>query len=109
MKALITGVTGAGWLYLAELLEKGYGFGIRGGLQASSTYRVDHLYQDPHEKDVRFFIHMEPHRLLEHHRIIRTWADEIYNPGAQSHVQVSFEPGVPAQSDAMGTLRILER
>ena len=112
-KALITGITGQDGSYLAEfLLGKGYTVhGIKRRSSSFNTYRVDHLYQDPHEKDVRFFMHYGD--LTDATNIIRiiqdVEPDEIYNLGAQSHVQVSFEtPEYTAQSDAIGTLRILE-
>ncbi len=112
-KALITGITGQDGSYLAEfLLNKGYVVhGIKRRSSSFNTYRVDHLYQDPHEKDVRFFMHYGD--LTDATNIIRiiqdVEPDEIYNLGAQSHVQVSFEtPEYTAQSDALGTLRILE-
>ncbi|HQJ09148.1 MAG TPA: GDP-mannose 4,6-dehydratase [Deltaproteobacteria bacterium] len=112
-KALITGITGQDGSYLAEfLLSKGYiVHGIKRRSSSFNTYRVDHLYQDPHEKDVRFFMHYGD--LTDSTNIIRiiqdVEPDEIYNLGAQSHVQVSFEtPEYTAQSDAIGTLRILE-
>ncbi|HOO47367.1 MAG TPA: GDP-mannose 4,6-dehydratase [Deltaproteobacteria bacterium] len=112
-KALITGITGQDGAYLAEfLLEKGYTVhGIKRRSSSFNTYRVDHLYQDPHEEDVRFFMHYGD--LTDSTNIIRIIRDvqpqEIYNLGAQSHVQVSFEtPEYTAQADALGTLRILE-
>ena len=112
-KALITGITGQDGAYLAELLlRKGYiVHGIKRRSSSFNTYRVDHLYQDPHENDVRFFMHYGD--LTDSTNIIRiiqdVEPDEIYNLGAQSHVQVSFEtPEYTAQSDAIGTLRILE-
>lgn len=112
-KALITGITGQDGAYLADLLlDKGYTVhGIKRRSSSFNTYRVDHLYQDPHEKDVRFFMHYGD--LTDATNIIRiiqdVEPDEIYNLGAQSHVQVSFEtPEYTAQSDALGTLRILE-
>jgi len=112
-KALITGITGQDGAYLAEfLLGKGYEVhGIKRRSSSFNTYRVDHLYQDPHEQDVRFFLHYGD--LTDATNIIRivqdVCPDEIYNLGAQSHVQVSFEtPEYTAQSDALGTLRILE-
>lgn len=112
-RALITGVTGQDGSYLAELLlEKGYE--VHGVIRRSSTFntsRIEHLYKDPHEKNVRFHLHygditdgvgisnlvrdLEPH--------------EIYNLAAQSHVKVSFEmPDFTAQVDAVGTIRLLE-
>ncbi len=112
-KALITGITGQDGAYLAEfLLEKGYTVhGIKRRSSSFNTYRVDHLYQDPHEKDVRFLMHYGD--LTDSTNIIRiiqnVEPDEIYNLGAQSHVQVSFEtPEYTAQADALGTLRVLE-
>jgi len=112
-KALITGITGQDGAYLAEfLLEKGYiVHGIKRRSSSFNTYRVDHLYQDPHEKDVRFLMHYGD--LTDSTNIIRiiqnVEPDEIYNLGAQSHVQVSFEtPEYTAQADALGTLRVLE-
>lgn len=112
-KALITGVTGQDGAYLAEfLLGKGYMVhGIKRRSSSFNTYRVDHLYQDPHEKDVRFIMHYGD--LTDSTNIIRiiqdVEPDEIYNLGAQSHVQVSFEtPEYTAQADAVGTLRVLE-
>jgi GDPmannose 4,6-dehydratase len=112
-KALITGVTGQDGAYLAEfLLGKGYMVhGIKRRSSSFNSYRVDHLYKDPHEEDVRFFMHYGD--LTDSTNIIRiiqdVEPDEIYNLGAQSHVQVSFEtPEYTAQSDALGTLRVLE-
>lgn len=112
-KALITGITGQDGAYLAEfLLEKGYEVhGIKRRSSSFNTYRVDHLYQDPHEQDVRFFLHYGD--LTDATNIIRiiqdVCPDEIYNLGAQSHVQVSFEtPEYTAQADALGAMRILE-
>ncbi|NLW69172.1 MAG: GDP-mannose 4,6-dehydratase, partial [Bacteriovoracaceae bacterium] len=112
-RALITGITGQDGAYLAEfLLDKGYEVhGIKRRSSSFNTYRVDHLYQDPHEKDVRFRMHYGD--LTDSTNIIRiiqaVEPDEIYNLGAQSHVQVSFEtPEYTAQADAVGTLRILE-
>ena len=112
-KALITGITGQDGSYLAEfLLAKGYEVhGIKRRSSSFNTARVDHLYHDPHEKDVRFFMHYGD--LTDSTNVIRiiqqVQPDEIYNLGAQSHVQVSFEtPEYTAQSDAVGTLRVLE-
>ena len=112
-KALITGITGQDGAYLAEfLLNKGYlVHGIKRRSSSFNTYRVDHLYQDPHEKDVRFLMHYGD--LTDSTNIIRiiqdVEPDEIYNLGAQSHVQVSFEtPEYTAQADALGALRVLE-
>jgi GDPmannose 4,6-dehydratase len=112
-KALITGITGQDGAYLAEfLLAKGYEVhGVKRRSSSFNTYRVDHLYQDPHEEDVRFRMHYGD--LTDSTNIIRiiqsVEPDEIYNLGAQSHVQVSFEtPEYTAQADAVGTLRILE-
>lgn len=111
--ALITGITGQDGSYLAELLlEKGYQVhGIKRRSSSFNTSRIDHLYQDPHEKDPRLVLHYgdltDSTNLL---RIIQqVQPDEIYNLGAQSHVAVSFEsPEYTANSDALGTLRILE-
>jgi len=112
-KALITGVTGQDGAYLAELLlQKGYEVhGIKRRSSLFNTARIDHLYQDPHEEKKRFFLHhgdMTDSSSLIH--IIETvQPDEIYNLAAQSHVAVSFEePEYTANSDALGTLRILE-
>ena len=109
-KALITGITGQDGAYLAEfLLEKGYTVhGIKRRSSSFNTYRVDHLYHDPHEENVKF--HMHYGDLTDATNIIRiiqdVEPDEIYNLGAQSHVQVSFEtPEYTAQADALGTLR----
>ncbi len=111
--ALITGVTGQDGAYLAELLlDKGYVVhGIKRRASSFNTIRVDHLYRDPHEKDVRFFLHHGD--LTDSSNLIRvieqTQPDEIYNLAAQSHVAVSFEePEYTANSDALGTLRCLE-
>ncbi len=112
-KALITGVTGQDGAYLAEfLLEKGYEVhGIKRRTSLFNTDRIDHLYQDPHEKDLRFVLHhgdmTDSSSLI---RIIQqVQPDEIYNLAAQSHVAVSFEePEYTADSDAIGTLRMLE-
>lgn len=112
-KALITGVTGQDGAYLAEfLLDKGYEVhGIKRRTSLFNTDRIDHLYQDPHEKHVRLFLHhgdMTDSSSLV--RIIQqVQPDEIYNLAAQSHVAVSFEePEYTADSDAIGTLRMLE-
>ena len=111
--ALITGVTGQDGAYLAELLlNKGYiVHGIKRRSSSLNTARIDHLYVDPHEADARFFLHYGD--LTDSTNIIRilqqTRPDEIYNLGAQSHVQVSFEtPEYTANSDALGVLRLLE-
>lgn len=112
-KALITGITGQDGAYLAEfLLNKGYEVhGIKRRASSFNTDRVDHLYQDPHEKNVRFHLHYGD--LTDASNLIRilqeTQPDEIYNLGAQSHVQVSFEvPEYTADADGVGTLRLLE-
>ncbi len=112
-KALITGITGQDGAYLAELLlEKGYEVhGIKRRSSLFNTQRIDHLYHDPHEADVRFFLHYGD--LTDSTNLIRivqeVQPDEIYNLGAQSHVQVSFEtPEYTANADALGTLRLLE-
>ena len=111
--ALITGITGQDGAYLAELLlEKGYQVhGIKRRSSLLNTDRIDHLYRDPHDPDGRFFLHYgDMTDSLSLLRIIqRTNPDEIYNLAAQSHVAVSFEePEYTANSDALGTLRILE-
>lgn len=111
--ALITGVTGQDGAYLAELLlNKGYiVHGIKRRSSSFNTGRIDHLYTDPHFKGLPFFMHYGD--LTDATNLIRiiqeVQPDEIYNLAAQSHVQVSFEtPEYTANSDAMGTLRILE-
>jgi GDPmannose 4,6-dehydratase len=111
--ALITGITGQDGSYLAEfLLEKGYEVhGIKRRTSLFNTDRIDHLYRDPHESDVRLFLHHGD--LTDSSCLIRiiqqVQPDEIYNLAAQSHVAVSFEePEYTANSDALGTLRILE-
>ena len=111
--ALITGITGQDGSYLAELLlEKGYAVhGIKRRASSFNTARIDHLYQDPHESDPRLVLHYGD--LTDSTNLIRiiqqVQPDEIYNLGAQSHVAVSFEaPEYTANSDALGTLRILE-
>ena len=111
--ALITGITGQDGTYLSELLlEKGYTVhGIKRRSSSFNTERIDHLYKDPHDPDSKFFLHYgdltDPTNLI---RIIQqVQPDEVYNLGAQSHVQVSFEtPEYTADTDALGTLRILE-
>jgi GDPmannose 4,6-dehydratase len=111
--ALITGVTGQDGSYLVKLLlDKGYiVHGIKRRASSFNTQRIDHLYQDPHEDGVRFFLHhgdmTDSSSLM---RIIQqTQPDEIYNLAAQSHVAVSFEePEYTANSDALGALRLLE-
>jgi GDPmannose 4,6-dehydratase len=111
--ALITGSTGQDGAYLAELLlTKGYVVhGIKRRSSSFNTARVDHLYHDPHEQGVRFYLHYgdvtDATSLI---RIIQeTQPDEIYNLAAQSHVQVSFEtPEYTANADAVGALRLLE-
>src|SRR6184192_2464891 len=112
-KALITGVTGQDGSYLAEfLLDKGYEVhGMKRRTSLLNTDRIDHLYQDPHEKGRRFILHhgdMTDSSSLT--RIIQqVLPDEIYNLAAQSHVAVSFEePEYTANSDALGALRVLE-
>jgi len=111
--ALITGVTGQDGAYLAEfLLDKGYMVhGIKRRTSLFNTDRIDHLYQDRHDKDVRLFLHHGD--LTDSSSLIRiiqeTQPTEIYNLAAQSHVAVSFEePEYTANSDALGALRILE-
>ncbi|OQX25964.1 MAG: GDP-mannose 4,6-dehydratase [Desulfobacteraceae bacterium IS3] len=112
-KALITGITGQDGAYLAEyLLYKGYEVhGIKRRASSFNTARVDHLYKDVHEENVRFFMHYGD--LTDSTNLIRiiqsVQPDEIYNLAAQSHVKVSFEtPEYTANSDAIGTLRLLE-
>ncbi|WP_291910798.1 GDP-mannose 4,6-dehydratase [Chitinophaga sp. CB10] len=111
--ALITGVTGQDGAYLTEfLLKKGYEVhGVKRRASLFNTDRIDHLYQDPHEKNVRFKLHYGD--LTDSTNLIRiiqeVQPDEIYNLGAMSHVQVSFEaPEYTADADGIGTLRILE-
>ncbi len=111
--ALITGITGQDGAYLAEyLLEKGYKVhGIKRRSSMFNTGRIDHLYQDPHEEEKKFILHYGD--LTDSTNLIRivqeVQPDEIYNLGAQSHVQVSFEtPEYTANSDGLGTLRMLE-
>jgi len=111
--ALITGVTGQDGSYLAELLlEKGYNVhGVKRRSSLFNTDRVDHIYQDLHEKDVKFKLHFGD--LTDATNLIRIMQevqpDEIYNLAAQSHVKVSFETAeYTANADALGTLRILE-
>ncbi|AYQ35336.1 GDP-mannose 4,6-dehydratase [Runella sp. SP2] len=112
-RALITGITGQDGAYLAEfLLNKGYEVhGIKRRSSLFNTQRIDHLYEDPHENDVRLVLHYGD--LSDSTNIIRLiqeiQPDEIYNLGAQSHVRVSFdEPEYTAQVDGLGTMRILE-
>ncbi len=111
--ALITGITGQDGAYLAEfLLGKGYiVHGVKRRSSLFNTQRIDHLYQDPFEKDVRFALHYGD--LTDSTNLIRivqeVQPDEIYNLGAQSHVQVSFDtPEYTANADAVGVLRLLE-
>jgi GDPmannose 4,6-dehydratase len=112
-KALITGITGQDGAYLAELLlEKDYEVhGVKRRSSLFNTDRIDHLYQDPHDKNPKFFLHHGD--LTDSSSLIRiiqeVQPDEIYNLAAQSHVAVSFEePEYTANSDALGALRILE-
>ncbi|PCH92128.1 MAG: GDP-mannose 4,6-dehydratase [Bacteroidetes bacterium] len=111
--ALITGITGQDGAYLASLLlEKGYVVhGVKRRSSSINTDRIDHLYKDPHEDEVKFHLHYGD--LTDSTNLIRivqeTKPDEIYNLAAQSHVMVSFEtPEYTANSDAIGTLRLLE-
>ena len=111
--ALITGATGQDGAHLAEfLLKKGYMVhGIKRRSSSFNTGRVDHLYQDPHEAEVRFVLHYGD--MTDATNLIRivqdTQPDEIYNLAAQSHVHVSFEtPEYTANADGLGTLRLLE-
>ncbi|WP_245689443.1 GDP-mannose 4,6-dehydratase [Roseospirillum parvum] len=111
--ALVTGITGQDGAYLAELLlEKGYRVhGVKRRSSSFNTERVDHLYHDPHDGDVRFRLHYGD--MTDATNLIRLIQEvqptEIYNLAAQSHVQVSFEtPEYTANADALGTLRLLE-
>lgn len=111
--ALITGVTGQDGALLAELLlSKGYEVhGVKRRSSSFNTERIDHIYEDPHEANARFFLHYGD--LTDATNLIRlvqeVRPDEIYNLAAQSHVHVSFEtPEYTANSDALGTLRLLE-
>jgi GDPmannose 4,6-dehydratase len=111
--ALITGITGQDGAYLAELLlDKGYiVHGVKRRASSFNTDRIDHLYQDPHETNLRLMLHYGD--LTDSTNLIRiiqeTQPDEVYNLAAQSHVGVSFEtPEYTANSDAVGTLRVLE-
>jgi len=113
-KALITGITGQDGAYLAEFLLGKEGYEVHGIKRRASSFntgRVDHLYREPHEEGVRFFMHYGD--LTDSTNLIRiiqmVQPDEIYNLAAQSHVKVSFEtPEYTANSDAIGTLRLLE-
>lgn len=112
-KALITGITGQDGTYLTELLlKKGYQVhGIKRRTSLINTQRIDHLYQDPHEKDLKLTLHYGD--MTDSTGLIRivqqVQPDEVYNLGAMSHVQVSFEqPEYVANTDAVGTLRLLE-
>ena len=112
-KALITGVTGQDGAYLAEfLLAKGYEVhGIKRRASLFNTARIDHIYEDPHHPDPRFFLHYGEmtDSLSLIHLVQEVQPDEIYNLAAQSHVQVSFEePEYTADTDAIGVLRLLE-
>src|SRR3990167_6712515 len=112
-RALITGITGQDGSYLAEfLLKKGYEiYGLIRRSSSFNTARVDHLYQDPHEKDIRLkLVYGDLNDASSLNRIIKTIKpDEIYNLGAQSHVKVSFEiPEYTAETVAIGTTRLLE-
>ena len=112
-KALVTGVTGQDGAYLAELLL-GKGYEVHGVKRRASSFnssRIDHLYQDPHDSEVRFRLHYGD--MTDSTNMIRlvqeVQPDEIYNLAAQSHVQVSFDtPEYTANADGMGTLRMLE-
>ncbi|WPX08507.1 GDP-mannose 4,6-dehydratase [Anaerocellum danielii] len=112
-RALITGITGQDGAYLAEfLLEKGYEVhGIKRRSSLINTQRIDHIYEDPHKENRRFYLHYGD--LTDSTNLIRiiqeVQPDEIYNLAAQSHVKVSFEsPEYTANADALGTLRLLE-
>ena len=111
--ALITGVTGQDGSYLAEfLLSKGYYVhGIKRRTSQFNSQRIDHLYRDIHEKDIKFYLHHADMTdgLSLYNIIQKIQPDEIYNLAAQSHVSVSFEqPEYTANTDGLGTLRILE-
>jgi GDPmannose 4,6-dehydratase len=112
-KALITGITGQDGSYLAEfLLAKGYE--VHGMVRRSSTFgteRIDHIYKDQHEDDVRLFLHYGDLTDASglRHIITKSQPDEVYNLGAQSHVRVSFDqPVYTVQADAVGTIHLLE-
>lgn len=112
-RALVTGITGQDGAYLAEfLLNKGYEVhGIKRRTSLFNTDRIDHLYQDPHEKGRKFILHYGD--MTDSSSLVRiiqqVQPHEIYNLAAQSHVQVSFEePEYTANSDALGALRVLE-
>ena len=112
-KALITGITGQDGAYLAEfLLEQGYEVhGIKRRASSLNTSRVDHLFQDIHQKGTKLFLHYGD--MTDSANLIKLVADiqpdEIYNLAAQSHVKVSFDmPEYTANADALGTLRLLE-
>jgi GDPmannose 4,6-dehydratase len=112
-KALITGITGQDGAYLAAfLLQKGYQVhGIKRRTSLLNTNRIDHLYEDPHEDRKHLFLHYgdmtDTSSLV--HTVEKVQPDEIYNLAAQSHVAVSFEePEYTANSDALGTQRVLE-
>jgi GDPmannose 4,6-dehydratase len=112
-RALISGITGQDGSYLAELLL-GKGYEVHGLVRRSSSFstgRIEHLYRDPHDEDVRLFLHYSD--LTDSSSLVTTLnsvrPDEVYNLGAQSHVKVSFEmPEFTADSTGMGTLRLLE-
>src|SRR5688500_7846374 len=112
-KAFITGITGQDGAYMAEfLLKKGYEVhGLKRRSSLFNTERIDHIYQDPHDRGARLKLHYGD--LTDSTNLIRLiqeiQPDEIYNLGAMSHVRVSFEmPEYVANTDAVGTLRILE-
>ncbi|MRR53720.1 MAG: GDP-mannose 4,6-dehydratase [Deltaproteobacteria bacterium] len=112
-KALITGITGQDGSYLAELLLK-KGYEVHGIIRRSSSFntgRIDHMYQDPHETDIRMFLHYgDLNDASSLNKVLRdVRPDEIYNLGAQSHVKVSFDiPEYTGEVDALGAVRILE-
>src|SRR3954449_9058227 len=112
-RALITGVTGQDGAYLAELLlAKGYEVhGLKRRASSFNTARIDHLYQDPHERAARLRLHYGD--MTDATNLVRVMQevqpDEVYNLAAQSHVAVSFEtPEYTANADGIGTLRLLE-
>jgi GDPmannose 4,6-dehydratase len=112
-KALITGITGQDGSYLAELLLR-KGYEVHGMIRRSSSFntgRINHIYRDPHEKDVRLFLHYgDLNDASSINMLLRNIRpDEIYNLGAQSHVRVSFDvPEYTGEVDALGAVRILE-
>ena len=112
-KVLITGITGQDGSYLAEfLMKKNYEvYGLNRRSSSFNTSRIDHIYQDPHEEDVRVkLVYGDLNDASSLNQIIKTIEpDEVYNLGAQSHVRVSFDvPEYTAETVAVGTIRLLE-